>query len=38
VDDPGDPRDDHGVARVIIQYAESYRPGGDILHELRFDE
>ncbi|KPL11351.1 hypothetical protein AMJ85_03705 [candidate division BRC1 bacterium SM23_51] len=38
VDDPGDPRDDHGVARVIVQYAESYRPGDDILYELRFDE
>ena len=38
VDDPGDPRDDHGVARIIIQYAEAFRPDGRILYELRFDE
>jgi hypothetical protein len=38
IDDPGDPRDDRGVARVIVQYAEGYRPGGRILYELRFDE
>lgn len=38
VDDPGDPRDDHGVARVIIQYAERFRPDSRVLYELRFDE
>ena len=38
IDDPGDPRDDRGVARVIVQYAEGYRPGSRILYELRFDE
>lgn len=38
VDDPGDPRDDHGVARIIIEYAEEYRPGGEVIYELRFDE
>jgi len=38
VDDPGDPRDDHGVARIIVQYAPSYKGGGKILYELRFDE
>jgi len=38
VDDPGDPRDDPWVPRVIIQYAEGYRPDGRILYELRFDE
>lgn len=38
VDDPGDPRDDRGVARIIIEYAEGYQPRGGILYELRFDE
>ena len=38
VDDPNDPRDDHGVARIIVQHAEGYRPAGRILFELRFDE
>jgi type II secretory pathway pseudopilin PulG len=37
-DDPGDPRDDHGVARVIVQYSESFKPGGKVIYELRFDE
>lgn len=38
VDDPEDPRDDVGVARVIIRYNQSFRPGADVLYELRFDE
>ena len=40
-DDPAspddDPRDDPGVARVIVRYADGYRPSQDILYELRFD-
>jgi prepilin-type N-terminal cleavage/methylation domain-containing protein len=36
VDDPNDPRDDVGVARIIVSYAPSYRPQGGILYELRF--
>ncbi|MFP4379022.1 MAG: hypothetical protein ACLFUS_00855 [Candidatus Sumerlaeia bacterium] len=36
-DDPDDPRDDHGVARVIVRYAEDYNPDTTILYELRFD-
>ncbi len=38
IDTPGDPRDDYGVARVIIRYAASYRPSEDIIYELRFAE
>jgi type II secretory pathway pseudopilin PulG len=38
VDDPGDPRDDRGVARVIVEYAPGHRRAGTILYELRFDE
>jgi prepilin-type N-terminal cleavage/methylation domain-containing protein len=38
VDDPDDVRDDHGVARVIIQYAASFRSEQEILFELRFDD
>jgi Tfp pilus assembly protein PilV len=38
VDDANDPADDHGLARVIIRYAPTYKPGGQILYELRFDE
>jgi type II secretory pathway pseudopilin PulG len=37
-DDRGDPRDRHGVARIIVQYSQGYRPDGRILYELRFDE
>jgi prepilin-type N-terminal cleavage/methylation domain-containing protein len=37
-DDPNDPRDDHGVARVIVEYAKGREPAGRILYELRFDE
>ena len=36
-DDPDDPRDDHGVARVIIMYSMEYRGKNEILYELRFD-
>jgi type II secretory pathway pseudopilin PulG len=35
---PNDPRGQSGVARVIVQYAQGYRPDGRILYELRFDE
>ncbi len=38
IDDPEDPRDDVGVARVIIRYNKSYRPNMEVLYELRFDE
>ncbi len=38
IDTPGDPRDDYGVARVIIRYAASYRPSEDVVYELRFAE
>ena len=37
-EDPDDPRDDPGVARVIIQYSAEFRPEQDVLYELRFDE
>jgi type II secretory pathway pseudopilin PulG len=38
VDTPDDPRDDHGVARVIVRYAASFRPSADVIYELRFAE
>ena len=38
IDDPGDPRDDIGVARVVIRYATEFRPTADFLYELRFDQ
>jgi prepilin-type N-terminal cleavage/methylation domain-containing protein len=38
VDNPGDPRDDYGVARVIVRYNEAFRPSQEILYELRFAE
>lgn len=36
IDDPGDPRDDHGVARVIVRYATEFRPTHDVIYELQF--
>jgi type II secretory pathway pseudopilin PulG len=40
IDEPGhpdsDPRDDPGVARVIVRYAASYRKSQEIIYELRF--
>jgi type II secretory pathway pseudopilin PulG len=33
---PNDPRGLPDVARVIIRYAPSYRPGQDVIYELRF--
>lgn len=39
IDEPTDPRDDPGVARVIIQISPQFRPGKEyILDEYRFDE
>ncbi|MFH0793011.1 MAG: hypothetical protein V2A74_03150 [bacterium] len=38
IDDPGDPRDDIGVARVIVRYNPKFRSSQQILYELRFDE
>lgn len=38
VDNPGDPRDDYGVARVIIRYNQAFRPAQEILYELRLAE
>ena len=38
IDDPDDPRDDIGVARVIIRYNRAFRPSEDVLYELRFAE
>jgi type II secretory pathway pseudopilin PulG len=38
VNDPGDPRDDPNVARVIVRYDTSYRKDAEILYELRFDD
>ncbi len=38
VDSPEDPADDFGVPRVIIRYAESWRPSQDVIYELRFAE
>jgi prepilin-type N-terminal cleavage/methylation domain-containing protein len=32
----GDPRNDDGVARVLIRYAKSYRSTEDVIYELRF--
>ena len=32
----GDPRNDEGVARVLIRYARSYRSSEDVIYELRF--
>ena len=37
-DDPDDPRDDHGVARVIVMYSLEYRGSNEVLYELRFDK
>ncbi len=37
-DDPQDPADDYGVARIIIFIDKSYTPGGKVIYELRFDE
>ena len=37
IDDADDPRDDVGIARVIVRYDIGYRPSVDILCELRFD-
>lgn len=37
-DDPGDPRDDVGVARIIIRYHRSFKSSQNIIYELRFDE
>ncbi|GEM_PF-464867 len=38
VDSPDDPRDDFGVARIVVRYSASFRPSQDILYELRFAE
>jgi type II secretory pathway pseudopilin PulG len=38
VDDPDDPRDDVGVARIIVQYSTRFRKDGRVIYELRFDE
>lgn len=38
VDTPGDPRDDAGVARVIVRLAPSYDPTQKVMYELRFDQ
>lgn len=37
-DDPNDPADDYGVARIIIKLDKSYDPGQKVIYELRFDE
>jgi len=38
VDSLGDPRDDYGVARIIILYAPTFKPSQDVVYELRFAE
>lgn len=39
VDDPNDPRDDPGTARIIVQISPTFRPGkAYILDELRFEK
>lgn len=38
IDDPGDPRDDVGVARIIVRYSAEFRPDQRVIYELRFDE
>ena len=37
-DDPNNPADDFGVARIIIRYDKSYNPDQRVIYELRFDE
>ncbi|GAB4321702.1 MAG: hypothetical protein Kow0059_16490 [Candidatus Sumerlaeia bacterium] len=37
-DDPDDPRDDVGVARIIVRYNARFRPDQRVIYELRFDE
>ena len=37
-DTPGDPRDDTGVARVIVRLNGAFDPSERVLYELRFDE
>lgn len=37
-DTPGDARDDIGVARVLVQFNESFRPDRRVLYEMRFDQ
>ncbi len=37
-DDPGDPADDRGVPRIIVQFAQGYRADSRPLYELRFNE
>lgn len=37
-DDPDDPADDYGVARIIVRLDKSYSPGERVIYELRFDE
>ena len=37
-DAPDDPRDDYGVARVIVMYSKEYKGKNEILYELRFEQ
>lgn len=37
LDDPDDPRDDPGVARILIRMAPSFDPSAKILSEFRFN-
>ncbi|MCX7011088.1 MAG: hypothetical protein NTW86_00735 [Candidatus Sumerlaeota bacterium] len=36
-ENPGDPRDDWFVPRVIVRYNPAFRPSADVIYELRFD-
>lgn len=37
LDDPDDPRDDPGVARILIRMAPSFDPSARVLSEFRFN-
>lgn len=37
-DTPGDPRDDIGIARVLVRLAPDYNPDEPVIYELRFDQ
>ena len=37
-DDPDDPRDDPGVARVIVRFNRQFDPSEKVVYELRFGE
>lgn len=38
VDDPADPRDDRGVARIIVRHNKNIDPKMKVIYELEFDD